>query len=128
MFFYAKDRTPGCTLEVRDFTELAPEFGAHGYRIVGVSPDSIESHQAFSTELGSSLNLLSDPTHATMANWGAWGDKTNYGRHYLGVIRSTVIIDSVGLIAKIYPNVRATGHAKRVLRDIGEIDSQVTHE
>lgn len=128
VFFYSKDRTPGCTLEVRDFSELAPEFGAKGYQVVGASPDSVESHRSFSEELGSPLVLLSDPTHATMEAWGAWGDKINYGRHYKGVIRSTVVIDSSGQITKIYPKVRAKGHAERVLRDITEIDSQVTHE
>ncbi len=106
LYFYPKDNTSGCTKEACDFTELLPRFKEMGSTVIGVSPDSIESHKKFAEKHGLKITLLSDPDKEVLKAYGAWGKKKNYGREYEGVIRSTFIIDPEGNIAWAWKNVR----------------------
>lgn len=117
-YFYPKDATPGCTIEANDFQSLAAEFAQRGVTVVGISPDSPESHVRFRAQESLDLTLLSDPTHDAMAAYGAWGDKMNYGRTVQGVIRSTVLVGTDGRVERSWYQVRAKGHASRVLAEI----------
>jgi peroxiredoxin Q/BCP len=118
LYFYPKDNTPGCTLEARDFTCLALEFQKLGIQIVGVSKDSLESHKKFI--VGQSLNiiLLSDTDLVLHKAFGAYGEKNNYGKIIQGVIRSTFVLDSSGKILNGWKNVKATGHAEKILKEL----------
>lgn len=120
LYFYPRDDTPGCTIEATQFTGLAEAFAASKVEVVGVSPDDADSHRRFRERHQLNVRLLSDPSHATMEAYGAWGEKTRYGRTSLGVIRSTFIIDADGRIEKAWYNVRAEGHAARVLAALGD--------
>jgi len=119
VYFYPADDTPGCTKEACQFNELAPDFAEAGVEVVGVSPDDGASHERFRARYGLSITLLSDPTHTTMEAYGAWGEKTLYGRKSLGVIRSTFLVGVDGRIEQRYYQVRADGHAAKVLERIG---------
>ena len=118
VYFYPKDNTPGCTVEAIDFTALKGAFEALGYRIYGASPDSAASHCRFIDKQSLGIDLLSDPDKGMLEAWGAWGEKKNYGRVYQGVIRSTVVIDADGVVTHHFRNVRAKGHAARVLEAV----------
>ena len=119
LYFYPKDDTPGCTVEALDFTRLAAEFATKHSLIVGVSPDSMERHHDFIAKRELGILLLADPDKTCIRAYGAWGEKKNYGKVYEGLIRSTLVIDERGLVEKAYYNVRAKGHAERVLRELG---------
>lgn len=121
LFFYPRDNTPGCTEEACAFTALLPAFTQRNAIVLGISPDSIESHQKFRAKHALTVDLLSDPTKETLKCYGAWGLKKNYGKEYEGVIRSTVIIDPKGQIAASWSNVPAKGHAAKVLQKLEEI-------
>lgn len=121
LYFYPKDNTPGCTTEGVEFTELLPEFEELGGVVVGVSPDSPESHRKFIEKRGIGVILLSDQEKELMRRLGVWGVKKNYGREYEGVIRSTFILDPEGRIVKEFRNVRAKGHAGRVLKEFRKL-------
>jgi peroxiredoxin Q/BCP len=114
LYFYPRDNTPGCTTEACEFTESLARFEKLDAKVLGCSPDSPESHQTFIGKQKLKLTLLSDPDHAVMEKYGAWGEKNLYGKVSLGVIRSTVIIDPEGKVAHHYPKVRAQGHAEEV--------------
>lgn len=118
LYFYPKDDTPGCTTEANEFQALAAEFESAGAAVVGVSPDSCTSHAKFAEKYGLAFTLLSDSDKAAIEAYGAWGEKTMYGKKSMGLIRSTVIVDKDGVVQKIYRNVRAKGHAARVLDDL----------
>src|SRR5262245_21383778 len=109
LYFYAKDDTPGCTTEACEFTDAIPRFEGLDATIVGVSPDSPESHAKFVKKHGLKVTLLSDPEHAMLEKYGAWGEKTLYGRTSIGVIRSTVLLDPKGKVAHVWPRVKAKG-------------------
>lgn len=115
VYFYPADGTPGCTTEANQFQEHAGELSALGVELIGCSPDPPERHRRFRSDLGLSFRLVSDPDHATMERWGAFGEKTLYGKKHLGVIRSTVLVGPEGTVAGAWYNVRANGHAERVL-------------
>lgn len=121
LYFYPKDDTPGCTVEACDFTFNSPAFAKLGGVVVGVSPDSPATHTKFIAKHGLKIALLSDEDHGMMLKYGAWGMKMNYGREYEGVIRSTLIIDPAGKVAHHWPNVKAAGHAARVLQKLNEL-------
>lgn len=119
LFVYPKDNTPGCTTEAKDFSALESEFLNLGIRVVGVSPDSVESHQRFVQSQELSVLLLSDPEKVLIEPLGAWGEKKNYGKTYIGIIRSTFLIDiKTNTIEKEWKNVRAKGHADRILKEL----------
>ncbi len=118
LYFYPKDNTSGCTLEAKDFTCMIDQFRELNAEVIGISPDSISSHQKFIAKQELSLTLLSDPDKEALEAYGAWRLKKNYGREYMGVVRSTFLIDPDGFIKKVWDNVRAKGHAEKVLETL----------
>lgn len=123
LYAYPKDNTSGCTVEAQEFTALAADFEAAGARVAGVSPDSAKSHRRFIEKKELGVTLLSDPEHAILEPYGAWQLKRNYGREYMGVVRSTVLIDPEGVVRKVWPKVRAKGHAAQVLDTLRELQA-----
>jgi peroxiredoxin Q/BCP len=115
IYFYPADDTPGCTTEACQFTDLIGGFKKLRVPIYGVSPDDGPTHLAFIKKYSLGFSLLSDPSHSTMEKFGAYGEKTLYGKKMLGVIRSTFVIDAMGKIERVWYNVRADGHAKKVI-------------
>jgi peroxiredoxin Q/BCP len=121
LYFYPKDNTPGCSNQAMDFTRLKKEFLDLGIQVVGVSPDSIKSHQNFIEKKELDILLLSDPEKELIQAIGAWGEKKNYGKTYIGLIRSTFLIDTAsGEIIEEWKNVRAKGHGDRMLKLLSE--------
>ena len=114
LYFYPKDDTPGCTKEACEFTEGIAKFEKLEAVILGCSPDDEASHRKFIAKYDLKVQLLSDPTHATMEAYGAWGEKVLYGRKSVGVIRSTALIDPDGNLAHHWKRVKAAGHAEHV--------------
>lgn len=123
LYFYPRDNTSGCTREAQDFTALKNDFESEGARILGVSKDSIKSHQRFieTKELG--ITLLSDESTEVHQLYGVWRMKKNYGREYMGTVRSTYLIDPEGRIAATWNNVRTKGHAEKVLDKLRALKS-----
>ena len=115
VFFYPKDDTSGCTQEAQEFNALADKFAAAGCAVLGVSPDPLKSHEKFKTKYGLALRLLSDETKQTLNAYGVWQEKSMYGRKYMGVERSTFLIDRDGTIATVWRKVKVSGHAAQVL-------------
>lgn len=117
-YFYPKDNTPGCTTEAIDFTTLKPEFAKLNATIVGVSPDSEKSHQKFIKKKDLAIKLLSDPEHQTAKAFGIWQLKKFMGKEYMGIVRSTFLIDPEGNIAHTWIKVRVKEHASKVLAQL----------
>ena len=117
LYVYPRDNTPGCTTEAKEFTELLPEFEKLGFQVIGVSKDSVKSHIKFKEKHGLRIRLLSDPEAGLIKALGAWGKKKRYGKEYEGVIRSTFIFNPNGEILWKKLNVRAKGHAAKVLEE-----------
>jgi thioredoxin-dependent peroxiredoxin len=115
LFFYPRANTPGCTKEAIDFTRLAGAFAASGTAILGISADSLKAQEQFRDKHKLAVPLISDERHEMLEAYGAWGEKSMYGKTFLGIIRTTVVIDAAGRIAKIWRNVRVDGHAEEVL-------------
>ena len=113
LYFYPKDDTSGCTAEAKDFTQLAPDFRKAGVEVIGVSPDSVESHAKFRKKHGLSIKLAADADKAVATAYGVWVEKSMYGRKYMGVERSTFLIDKQGRIARSWRKVKVPGHAGR---------------
>jgi peroxiredoxin Q/BCP len=116
LYFYPKDDSPGCTKEACSFRDDYGQFLSKGAVVIGVSPDSGTSHGKFRAKYGLPFYLLSDPDHLVASQYGAWGEKTNYGKTYEGIIRSTFIIDEQGNITKAFTKVKPEGHAQEVLQ------------
>jgi peroxiredoxin Q/BCP len=115
LYFYPKDDTPGCTLEAQDFTARAEAFAAAGTTVIGVSKDSVKAHDKFCKKHGLSIILASDEAGHTCEDYGVWGEKSMYGKTYMGIERSTVLIDGAGRVAQVWPKVSVKGHADAVL-------------
>lgn len=115
VYIYPQDDTSSCTTEAIDFTALLPEFEAAGVVVVGISPDSTTRHDRFKAKRGLGVILASDEDRSVIEAYGAWGEKSLYGRKYMGVIRSTFLIDREGRIARTWRNVRVKNHAREVL-------------
>jgi len=115
LYFYPADDTEGCTLEAVNFTALLPEFKRAGTTVVGVSPDSPKSHDRFKEKHALKLLLAADADHQVIERYGLWGEKTMFGRKYMGVERATFLIDRLGRIAQVWRKVRVKGHAEAVL-------------
>ncbi len=115
LFFYPKANTPGCTKEAIDFTRLSADFAASGTAVLGVSADLQKAQVAFRDKHKLSVPLISDEKHEMLRAYGVWGEKSLYGRTFLGILRTTVLIDANGRIARIWRNVRVDGHADAVL-------------
>jgi len=118
LYFYPKDNTPGCTTEAQDFRDLRDEFDKENAVIVGVSRDSVQSHQRFREKKGLNFDLLSDGDGQMVEAYGVWQEKKNFGVTKMGIVRTTFVIDPEGTIQKIYPKVRVKGHAQKVLDDL----------
>ena len=121
LYFYPKDDTPGCTTEACEFTDGLKAFEALDAIVLGCSPDSPASHMKFIAKHGLKLRLLSDPEHTVLAAYGAWGERSMYGKKSMGVIRSTVIVDPKGRVAHHWPKVTAAGHAEAVRTKLAEL-------
>ena len=115
LYFYPKDNTSGCTTEACGFRDSHAKILAKGAVVLGVSPDSVKSHQGFKLKFALPFHLLSDPDHAVAELYGAWGEKKLYGKAYFGILRTTFIIDEQGKIAKVFEKVKPEGHDAEVL-------------
>lgn len=115
LYFYPKDDTSGCTTEAIDFSRLKPDFESAGAVVVGMSPDSVKSHDKFKSKHDLSVELASDEERKTLEAYGVWVEKSMYGRKYMGVERSTFLIGPDGKIARIWRKVKVPGHANEVL-------------
>ena len=115
LYFYPKDDTSGCTQEAIDFNGMKAQFSKAGARIIGVSPDAPKSHDKFRAKHGLEFTLLSDESKTMLEAYGVWAEKSMYGRKYMGVERTTYLIDANGKIAKIWSKVKVPGHAQEVL-------------
>lgn len=115
VYFYPRDFTPGCTIEADEFSKEYKKFQKIGATIIGISTDSVESHKKFVEKMGIPYVLLSDPESEVSKKFGVWGKKQFMGREYMGIQRSTFLIDEKGKIFKVYPSVKPKGHAEEVL-------------
>lgn len=115
VYFYPKDDTSGCTQEAKDFTCLADDFAAAGAELVGISPDSPTKHQKFKAKHELSIRLLADEEKEAAQAYGVWVEKSMYGRKYMGIERSTFLIDANGKVVKSWRKVKVPGHAEEVL-------------
>jgi thioredoxin-dependent peroxiredoxin len=115
VFFYPRADTPGCTREAIDFTRLNADFAAAGTAVLGVSADPVKAQEAFRNKHQLSVPLISDERHEMLDAYGAWGEKSLYGRKFMGIIRTTVLIGADGRVARLWRNVRVDGHADEVL-------------
>jgi len=118
VFFYPKSDTPGCTQESCDFRDLQPKFTKKNAEIVGISPDKAEAQEKFATKYGLPYTFVPDTDHAISEAYGVWKEKKNYGKTYMGIERTTVVIGPDGKIVKVYPKVRVEGHAEKVLAEL----------
>jgi peroxiredoxin Q/BCP len=115
IYFYPRDNTPGCTNEAKDFSKLYKKFKKFNCEILGISKDNIESHNKFISKFKIPFQLLSDEKIIALKKYGAWGEKSMYGKKFMGIKRTTVLINPKGKIIKIWNNVKVTDHAKEVL-------------
>jgi len=115
LFFYPRADTPGCTREAIDFTRLKGDFTAAGTAVLGISADPLKSQEKFRDKHGLGIPLISDEQHEMLEGYGAWGEKSMYGKTFLGILRTTVLIGTDGKVARIWRNVRVEGHADEVL-------------
>ncbi|WP_396668635.1 thioredoxin-dependent thiol peroxidase [Microbacterium sp. R86528] len=118
VFFYPEAMTPGCTTEACDFRDSLAPLQAAGYTLLGISRDEPEKLRRFRERDGLTYDLLSDPDHSIHDAYGVWGEKVNYGKTFMGVIRSTFVIDEAGLVSHALYNIRATGHVARLRKTL----------
>ena len=116
LYFYPKDDTPGCTNEGKAFSALLPQFQKAGAVVIGASKDSVKSHAKFRAKYGLAIELGSDPEGAVIQAYGSWVEKSMYGRQYMGIDRSTFLIDGSGVVRAIWRKVKVSGHAEAVLQ------------
>lgn len=121
LYFYPKDDTSGCTVEGLDFTALKADFEALNAKVLGVSPDSPQSHEKFCKKHGLQVDLASDESKAMLEAYGVWAEKSMYGKKYMGVERTTFLIDKNGVIARVWNKVKVPNHAAEVLAATKEL-------
>ncbi|MBV6419460.1 MAG: putative peroxiredoxin bcp [Ignavibacteriaceae bacterium] len=121
LYFYPKDDTPGCTKEACNFRDEFPKFGKLKAEIIGISTDSVKSHKKFAEKYGLPFNLLADEKKEVVEKYGVWKEKNMYGRKYMGIERTTFIINSDGRIANIFPKVKVDEHNKEVMEALKEL-------
>jgi thioredoxin-dependent peroxiredoxin len=121
LYFYPKDNTPGCTVEAKEFRDEQDDFEGANAVVIGISPDDAESHLKFITRFELNFSLVADENHKIAEKYGVWAEKSMYGKKYMGVQRTTFLIDPKGKIAHVWPKVRAEGHADQVLKVLAEI-------
>ncbi len=126
LYFYPKDDTSGCTKEACGFRDIKSEFDAAGAVILGVSPDSVSSHQKFRDKYNLTFPLLSDESKEVVQQYGVWKEKSMYGRKYMGVERTTFVIDSNGMLRKIFPKVKVDQHPQVVLDVVRSLEADKT--
>jgi len=120
LYFYPKDMTPGCTQQACDFRDLNAEIAAAGAVVLGVSPDNSKSHVKFAGKYALPFTLLADEGSGVATTYGVWKEKSMYGRTFMGVVRTTFLIDEAGRIARVWPKVNVAGHGDEVLAAIRE--------
>lgn len=126
LYFYPKDDTPGCTLEACNFRDERESITALGNaEVIGVSKDSVKSHKKFADKFGLSFTLLSDESTEMIQAYGAWQEKSMFGKKYMGIQRMTVIIDPSGKIAKTYPKVNPVKHATEIIHDLQNLQKKL---
>jgi peroxiredoxin Q/BCP len=118
VYFYPKDNTPGCTIEAQEFQANLGAFKKAGAVVLGISPDPVKSHCKFADKFGLEFALLADEDHKVCERYGVWVEKNNYGKKYMGVQRATFLVDNEGILAQIWPKVKAKGHAAEVLEAV----------
>ena len=116
LYFYPKDNTPGCTAESCNLNENYNTWIDKGFEVVGVSPDSVQSHQKFINKFGLKFNLIADTEKEILQAYGAWGEKNMYGRKYMGVLRTTFVIDEDGIIIDIFEKVQTKDHTNQIIK------------
>jgi len=121
IYFYPKDFTPGCTTEADEFSKDYKKFQKEGIEVIGVSPDDVDSHKKFCDKMGIKFPLLADADKEISQKFGVWGKKKFMGHEYMGVFRSTFLVNEKGKIFKIYPKVKPVGHSKEVLEDFSNV-------
>jgi thioredoxin-dependent peroxiredoxin len=121
LYFYPKDMTPGCTKEACGFRDDYAELKKRGVEVVGVSADGEASHRKFAEKYSLPFTLLSDPDHAVMEKYGAWGEKTMYGKKVTGVLRSTFVIDEEGRVAHVFRKVKTDTHSRDVIEAVDKL-------
>ncbi|MGW7254906.1 thioredoxin-dependent thiol peroxidase [Streptomyces sp. NPDC054834] len=119
VYFYPAALTPGCTKQACDFTDNLDLLASAGYDVIGISPDAPEKLAKFREKESLKVTLLGDPDKTAIEAYGAYGEKKNYGKTYLGVIRSTIVVDEEGKVERALYNVRATGHVAKIIKDLG---------
>jgi thioredoxin-dependent peroxiredoxin len=124
VYFYPRDNTPGCTIEAQEFTAAVPKLKKLGATVLGISKDSIASHCKFRDKYSLTFPLLTDADGKVMEAYGAWGDKVMYGKKMKGIIRSTVLIDKDGKVARHWPKVSVKGHVDEVVAAVAELTSR----
>jgi peroxiredoxin Q/BCP len=117
IYFYPKADTPGCTKESMDFSRLKPEFERANTTVIGVSADAVAAQDKFKAKHSLTIPLASDPDRATIGRYGVWVEKTMYGKTFMGIERATFLIDTEGVIRKVWHNVKVEGHAEEVLAE-----------
>ncbi len=115
LYFYPKDNTPGCTQEACDFRDSITKFRRKGVVVLGVSPDGVKSHEKFKAKFDLPFPLLADEDHAIAEAYGVWQERSMYGRRYMGIVRSTFVIDEKGKIAEVHEKVKVKGHVDQLL-------------
>jgi len=118
VYFYPKDNTPGCTTQAIDFTQASQEFAAQGCTILGISKDSLKKHANFRAKHDLKITLLSDENSDVCETYGVWKEKKMYGKTFWGIVRTTVLIDSDGKVARVWPKVKVAGHVAEVLEAV----------
>jgi peroxiredoxin Q/BCP len=126
LYFYPKDDTPGCTREACAFRDRRDEVARRGAAVVGVSPDGVESHARFRDKHGLNFPLLADPAHRVAEAYGAWRQKTLYGRKSIGIQRSTFLIDGQGVVRRVWRKVQVDGHDSEVLAALEQLAGRST--
>lgn len=121
LYFYPKDNTPGCTLEAKQFTDALDEFASSGVKVLGVSPDSVESHCNFIDKHALKITLLSDQDKQAAKMYDVWKPKKMMGKEFLGIVRSTFLIDPEGIIQHVWPKVKVKGHVDEVRAKYAEL-------
>lgn len=123
LYFYPKDDTSGCTVEACEFRDSWAAVKKSGAVVLGVSPDGVDSHRKFREKYALPFPLLADTDHAVAEAYGVWGEKTNYGRTYFGILRTTFLVDGAGRVAHVFEKVKPQGHAAEVLEALKDLEA-----
>lgn len=120
VYFYPKDDTPGCTTEACSFRDANTELTKKGIVVLGISKDTVKSHKKFADKFALNFNILADPSTETIQAYGAWQEKSMYGKRYMGIQRMTILVTPEGTIAQIFPKVTPQGHAEEILQAVSK--------